>query len=179
MNAELPKDAKRNGVRIRWWQPHHSGQSLGDWAIDDIVVGGNAINPSEVKDDFNAGRRESVWLQSSNSRLGDYCGSESAVVGEAIDKENVVLTTTDVAVLDDYILQFGISVGCNASWESDLAPVHLQYSTDYGMTWRHLVHECLPYHPECNGFADTWSVYYASAGWRRITIPLRGPAIST
>lgn len=59
-----------------------------------------------------------------------------------------------------------------------VAPVHLQFSKDYGMHWNHLVHECLPFLPSCRGEASTASVYYPTGSWRRVTIPLDGIAES-
>ena len=48
----LPADAKKDGVRIRWWQPHHDG-SNGDWAIDTILIAGKVANPAEMRDGFD------------------------------------------------------------------------------------------------------------------------------
>ena len=68
---------------------------------------------------------------------------------------------------------FQISVGCNSSHHSSFVnPVHLYYSTDFGVTWDYLVPQCLPGDPQCNGVIAPASVYYLNSGWRRITIPL-------
>ena len=103
-------------------------------------------------------------------------GSQSP--GQLKDQENVTLMSTDLNIQEDYILQFSISVGCNSSTLKEVAPVHLQYSLDYGMTWIHIIEQCIPFLPMCHGIANTASVYYPSTGWRRITIPLKGPLIT-
>ena len=109
--------------------------------------------------------------------------SSFAITGEASDKESVVLTTIDTSIETDYIIQFSISVGCdnlNLAIPSGkrLAPVYLEFSTDFGMHWQLLVEECLPFYPVCNGKASTPSIYYATDGWRRVTIPLSGAVVS-
>lgn len=178
INIDLPDAAKKVGVKIRWWQPTHAGQSRSDWAIDDIVIGGKEANPVELMDEFQSDNPNSIWLHHSNVAFGEYCGLPYVVIGEIVDKETVVLMTVDLAILHGYIVQFYISVGCNASWDDEIAPVELQFSTDYGKTWHLVVEECLPYYPSCDGLAATPSIYYHSKKWRRITIPLDGPAVS-
>lgn len=180
VSVELPKEAKKMGVRIRWWQPVHPGQSRSDWAIDDVIIGGKAANPNELMDEFQSDAADdSIWLQNNNLLYGDYCGTPYVIVGQDQDKETVVLTTIDLTIHHGYIIQFRISVGCNASWDDDdVEPVRLEFSNDYGMTWQLVVEECLPFYPECNGVASTPSVYYAAKSWRRITIPLEGELIS-
>lgn len=178
ISVELPPDARNNGVRIRWWQPHHGGMSISDWAIDNVVIGGKDFNPDDLKDDFEEGPTKPIWLETDNIHKEEYCGTKDALSGEAKTKEDVLLTTADLHIKENYILQFSISVGCNASWDANISPVHLEYSTDYGITWKHLVQECLPFYPQCNGEATTPTIYYASPGWRRETILLDGPIIS-
>jgi len=178
INIELPADAKKNGVRIRWWQPHNPGHLRGDWAIDDINIGGKVSNPEELRDEFRERRNDFIWLQRSNTRHAGYCGAPSAVVGDLHDKETVVLMTSDIAVHYNFIAQFSISVGCNASWNADLNPVHFEYSTDYGVSWRVTVDECLPFSQNCDGVGTLPSIYYSAPGWRRVTIPLDGPVVS-
>lgn len=73
--VELPQEAKHNGVRLRWWQPSHPGQSNSDWALDNVFIGGKDINPSEVKDDFNVKVREYAWIETDNGVVAEYCGS--------------------------------------------------------------------------------------------------------
>ena len=173
------KETKKQGVRIRWWQPVHPGQSRSDWAIDDVIIGGKAANPNELMDEFQSdGVDYSIWLQNNNLLNGDFCGTPDVIVGQDQDKETVALTTIDLAIHRGYIVQFRISVGCNASWDDDVDPVRLEFSNDYGITWRLVVEECLPFYPECNGVASPPSVYYAAKSWRRITIPLEGELIS-
>ncbi len=179
--VEIPASAKQNGVRIRWWQPEHPGPFNGDWAIDNVVIGGNESNPFMMQDGFlsdspNSGAFQ--WLQFDNTQQGEFCGSTSAIKGTATSKENVTLTTVDIDVQANYMLQFEISVGCDATGSNDMLPIHLEYSADYGLSWDHVVEECLPFFPHCQGKATTASVYYASPAWHRITLTLQGHAVS-
>jgi hypothetical protein len=174
INLELPKDAKANGVRIRWWQPQITGRSRSDWVIDDIVIGGKEVNPNEVNDDFGAGRRTVDWLQLYNVRFGSYCGLQYTAIATAAEDEGVVMTTSDVAVNVGDVIEFSIVIGgCNASWELEiLEPILLQYSIDYGVTWKLVVDECLPFDQKCGGKASTSSVFYPTKGWQRFVITL-------
>ena len=131
--GELPKEAKTNGVRIRWWQPHHPGLAQSDWAIDNVFVGGKDKNPNEVVEEFLDGPWMDKWIENDNNKIQEYCGRKSTISGQATSKEHVKLTTADVAIRDNYILQFSISVGCDGDWDADISPVHLEYSTDLGI----------------------------------------------
>lgn len=174
----VPADAKKNGVRIRWWQPHHDGLSNGDWAIDTILIAGKATNPEEMRDGFDDQIRRYMWFEDNNAKLGSFCGSAFTISGEAETDEDVTLTTADLLIKHDYILQFSISVGCHVSVDTDIAPVHLQYSIDYGMTWHYLVQECLSFYPQCNGEMTVPSLYFSSSRWRRETLILKGTVVS-
>lgn len=105
------------------------------------------------------------------------------ISGQANTKEAVTLTTIDTTIKPTYIIQFSISVGCNTSHSNSpgsqqAAPVHLQFSTDHGMNWQHLLQQCLPFLPSCHGNTETASVYYPTGGWRRVTIPLEGAPVT-
>ena len=179
--VELPPGARKEGVRVRLWQPHHDSKTVSDWAVDNIVIGGNEHNPSGMnmmKDGTETGTYTPNWLETDNTRMTEYCGSKHAVTGEAKTEEHVTLTTVDLAIEEDFILQFTISVGCNSSWDANISPVHLQYSTDYGLTWQHLVRQCLLFFPDCGGQVTTASIYYAAPSWRRETILLNGQVVS-
>jgi hypothetical protein len=180
ITVELPKDAKKNGIRLRWWQPRNAGQSRSDWIIDDIVIGGKEINPNEVNDDFGAGRRTIDWLQLHNVRFGSYCGAQYAAIATAAADEGVIMTTSDIAVNVGDVVEFSLIIGgCNASRDLEfIEPVQLHYSTDYGVTWRLLTDECLPFDEECGGKASTASVFDATKEWQRITILLNEPVAS-
>lgn len=182
VSVELPKPAHRNGIRLRWWQPHNPGQSCADWLLDDIVIGGKQVNPNEVNDDSStAGRRNIEWLHQANVRYGQFCGRPYVAVSNPSPGETVVMTTVDIAVADSIVLEFSLAIGCNASWDVSevvVQPVQLHYSTDLGVTWHLVVDECVSFDPMCNGRITTASIYYANGGWQRITIPLSGHVTS-
>ena len=35
---DLPGDARRPGVQLRWWQPQHRGQDLDHWALAHVEL---------------------------------------------------------------------------------------------------------------------------------------------
>jgi len=180
VSTKLPKTARKNGVRIRWWQPRHSGKAHADWIIDEIVIGGKEVNPNEVNDDFGAGRRTINWLQMANIRYDDYCGVPYAAVSQSAHGETVVMTTSDVSVAEGDVVEFSIVIGCGAEdWAESVHPVQLQYSIDYGVTWHLVLEECLPFEPGCNGKAQMASIYYPAGRWQRVTVPLQTATTSS
>lgn len=52
MTVDLPEGARYNGVRIRLWQPSHPGLGKADWAVDNIIIGGNLSTPDLMSDAF-------------------------------------------------------------------------------------------------------------------------------
>lgn len=166
----LPLSAKKNGVRLRWWQPSPplsrgggGAHARSDWAIDDIIIGGKESNPSELHDDFlllpqnddngrfppasqpTGAEQAYSWLSGGNMRRAAYCGSAHAIVGElqSPGKQSVIkLMTSDMRIGRGYIVQFSINIGCDAPWDAQLTPVHFQYSHDQGVLWRLVVDEC-------------------------------------
>lgn len=178
--VDLPKTSKVNGARIRWWQPVHGGSFDSDWAMDNILIGGNTSNLLLLQEGFTAhpGGDSLYWLQEDNTEMGPFCGSKTALRGVPSSGENVTLTTTDMDIQRGYMLQFAITLGCNDSSDTIMSPVYLQYSTDRGMSWSYLQEGCLPHQPRCNGKASLPSVYHKYHGWRRITLALTGNVIS-
>lgn len=58
----LPEDAQTNTTRLRWWQPFTisngyvvPGPDRSQWALDNILIGGAEINPSQLVDTFDDG----------------------------------------------------------------------------------------------------------------------------
>lgn len=181
ITIDLPKQAKKNGVRLRFWQPRNVSQSIhSDWIIDDIVIGGKEVNPNEVNDDFGSSQQTINWLQTFNARYGAYCGASHALVASPSAAEGVVVITSDLAVNVGDVMEFSLLVGgCNTSRDYDvLAPVQLHYSNDYGVTWHLVVDECLPFDSKCGSSANTASIFYPTNGWKRLTILLQEPVAS-
>ena len=50
--------------------------------------------------------------------------------------------------------------------------VHIQYSVDFGVTWRYLVPQCLPADPRCGGQVSQPSVFFPAEGWKRAVYSL-------
>ena len=180
VSTKLPTTARKNGVRIRWWQPRHSGQSRADWIVDEIVIGGKEVNPNEVNDDFGAaGRRTVNWLTMAGIRYDKYCGAPYAAVGQSAPGERVVLTTSDVTVAHGDVIEFSIAIGCGANDGAESAyPVYLDYSVDYGVSWHLVRGECLPSERGCGGKARTASIFFQTGRFRRVVIPLPSDTVS-
>ncbi|XP_071961497.1 reelin-like [Antedon mediterranea] len=191
VSIPLVSEAKFNGTRIRWHQPKHEGHGQTDWVIDNIFIGGSNVLPSSHVDNFEEGVVSKQWLFHGNTMLAPYCVADWLVnpisdgrpnswslIGGVNPLHNTLITTTDIHLQKGSVLEFKLSVGCDASWDSVMTPIDLLYSTDYGITWQHLVRNCLPSHPECNGEVTPSSTYYANPGWRRVVIPIPDRAIT-
>ncbi|XP_077982491.1 reelin-like [Glandiceps talaboti] len=198
ISLKLPAAARYSGARIRWWQPKHSGQGENDWAIDNVLLAGSKTLPKSFRDRFDGLHLDPQWLYSDNAKLGDYCQSSNDVPSndvsdiitqlKGLDKdtplapammgipgkdETVSMVTEDLLLVSGSVLQFKISIGCNATMTTTLIdPVMLYYSTDHGVTWSYLVQQCLPFDPQCNGEVNQASVYFANYGWRKVVIKL-------
>ncbi|XP_038061332.1 reelin-like [Patiria miniata] len=191
VSIELPTTARTVGTRFSWWQPNHPGINQADWAIDNILIGGSSDNrPSAMADDFDLGLPSIDWLFLDNAAVLPFCDEldqegmldgmreNLSLVGGLDAEEGTVITTVDLQLQEGTVLEFEISTGCNASWDSPFSPVQLIFSTDHGITWSHLIRQCLPSDPECNGVVTPPSSYYVHHGWRRVVIPLPEEAIS-
>ncbi|XP_078679043.1 reelin-like [Branchiostoma floridae x Branchiostoma belcheri] len=173
ISVSLPPPAQYNATRLRWRQLQHGGYGQNDWAIDNVFISGTEPYHNQLKDNFNKGSMKHHWLFYDNTDLGHFCGSTNNVlVCGHMPSENVSVTTHDIIPEPGSMVQFKISLGCNASWEYAVHPVHLLYSTDYGVSWTHLVPQCLPSDPQCPGGVSQPSVYYSTDGWQRVTIPV-------
>lgn len=175
----LHEEVQQKVVKIRWWQPHHSGRAHNDWAIDNIFIGGSLNAPdkfSAIDNNFLVGNE---WLTATHIKSEEYCTSQQRVaVGKSISNEDAILESSDIHVEKHYVLEFMFSIGCNESWEDPGVPVKLEYSVDFGMTWKELVQKCLPMELSCPGIAEYPSVYFTPMPWRRFIYPLHGDIIS-
>ncbi|XP_060065663.1 reelin-like [Ylistrum balloti] len=181
VHADLPEGAKQRAVRIRWWQPTHGGRQVGDWVLDNIRIGGHKVNPSSMIGQFSDELNDSDWLASDNMVADNYCGELHVAKGTTQVEEDSVLTTQDIHIDENYMLQFEINVGCGQEWNVSGPAVHLQYSSDNGLHWHHLKHQCLPDDPQCNGGPQMSTIYFSEpmGMWRRVTVKLEGLPVSS
>ena len=63
----LPEEALTNTTRLRWWQPFVisnglvvSGVERAQWALDNILIGGAEIIPSQLVDTFDDGKKQDI-----------------------------------------------------------------------------------------------------------------------
>lgn len=71
-----------------------------------------------------------------------------------------------------YIIKNKIAVGCSVPERHADRQVHIQYSVDFGVTWKYLVPQCLPADPRCGGQVSQPSVFFPAEGWKRAVYPL-------
>ncbi|XP_054717283.1 reelin-like [Uloborus diversus] len=176
----LHEEVRQKVVRIRWWQPHHSGRAHNDWALDNIFIGGVQQAPETFSALYDGHFLvEQEWLSATHINHEEYCDSnKAAAVGKSISNEDAVLETVDIHVKKHYVLEFMLSIGCNESWEDPGLPVKLEYSVDFGNSWQELVPKCLPMELSCSGNAEYPSIFFAPLPWKRLIFPLSGNVLS-
>nr|XP_060484465.1 reelin [Panthera onca] len=201
VNILLPPDAKEIATRFRWWQPRHDGLDQNDWAIDNVLISGSADQRTVMLDTFSSapvpqherspadagpvGRiafdmfmedKTAVnehWLFHDDCTVERFCDSPDGVmICGSHDGREVYAVTHDLTPTEGWIMQFKISVGCKVSEKVAQNQIHVQYSTDFGVSWNYLVPQCLPADPKCSGSVSQPSVFFPTKGWKRITYPL-------
>ena len=65
-----------------------------------------------------------------------------------------------------------IAMGCVTPERPADRQVHIQYSVDFGVTWKYLVPQCLPADPRCGGQVSQPSVFFPADGWKRAVYTL-------
>jgi hypothetical protein len=121
------------------------------------------------------------WMRDDNMDSDSiYCSEHSTAHGVTQTKENSVLETREIDIENGYLIEFELNVGCGQTFNSSSPPVHLEYSTDHGVSWRHLSPQCLPKDVQCNGGPEMGSVYHSEpmGMWRRQSIILKGLPVS-
>lgn len=176
---KLPPRARSSNVRLRWWQPAHGGRLLGDWSLDNVVIGGALVNPGQLISNLPIHEtKDDDWIADDNVHSGPFCGQQDAAVGKSNEKEAAILSTRDISVKQDHVLQFSINVGCGNAWNGSLPPVGLQYSTDHGVSWTNVIDQCTPNSLKCKHGPDLPSIYFATPQWQRVVIPITNGPVS-
>ncbi|KAF8766780.1 Reelin like protein [Argiope bruennichi] len=148
------------------------------WAIDDFYVGGMIVKPNVLYDPLVHIPQPDAWLFWPGGAMGNFCTSEprSAMVFSSSEGERSFYTR-DMTVMDDYVIQFEIKVGCGITISPE-DPVYLEYSSDQGRSWELVKSSWLRYGsgPDTVLQAETPSVYYSNSHqeWQRIIVPLTG-----
>ncbi|KAK3762808.1 hypothetical protein RRG08_040503 [Elysia crispata] len=176
----IPDAAKSSrGTKIRWRQPRHTGEDTADWLVDNIRVGGDPVNPSHVALDFTSGLEFVDLITADGMKVGEYCGRDLVAVGMSPSQEHSTLTSREVQITDNHVMHFSINVGCGKSWDANLSPVEISFSTDHGVTWTDLVSNCQE-QTTCDPFSTVGQAHYHGThdNWRRVTIPLKGLPVS-
>ncbi|XP_048861285.1 reelin-like [Brienomyrus brachyistius] len=200
VNVLLPPAARAVGVRVRWWQPRHEGVDRSDWALDNVLIGG-AEPHAQILDTFGGaalpnherapadsapvGRIAHLavpeegttvkdhWLFSEDCSVQHFCGSsESVMVCGNEDGREVYAVTHDIIPGRGWVVQFKVAVSCSTSQRLTERQVHVQYSVDFGVSWKYLLSQCLPADPLCGGQVTQPSVFFPAEGWKRAVYPL-------
>ncbi|XP_050716652.1 reelin-like isoform X2 [Eriocheir sinensis] len=170
--VELQAAQRCLGGRVRWWQPQAGDTDRYDWALDAVVVGGSLTPPDTLTYNHPDHLEPPLWLRRYNAHQELYCGHElSMYVMMSTPAEPALLQTTDLQIGKDHVLSFRLALGCNASWDNTAPPVRLEYSVDFGYTWRLVRALCVPGNRSCTYVADA-SVFYAPLAWSRHVYPL-------
>ncbi|KAM4036706.1 reelin isoform 2-T2 [Anomaloglossus baeobatrachus] len=197
VNILLPPSAKTVGTRFRWWQPKHDGLDQNDWAIDNVLISGSVDQSTVMLDTFSSaplpqhertpadagpigriafdffGEEKTAvnehWLFHDDCSIERFCDSPDGVmICGSQDGREVYTVTHDLTPAENWIMQFKIAVGCKTSEKNVPNNVHLQYSTDFGVSWSYLVPQCLPADPKCSGSVSQPSVFFPAKGWKRV-----------
>ncbi|ESO91434.1 hypothetical protein LOTGIDRAFT_228850 [Lottia gigantea] len=180
ISLRIPQAAKATSTRLRWWQPQHQGPQLSDWLIDSIRINGEEINPKQFKMNNSDPLNPKDFTTFDHMSAGEYCKELNAIKGTTVNNEPSSLVTREITLNKGYMLQFMINVGCDIPSNVSVSPVHLQYSTDHGLTWKYLMPQCLPNDPHCTTGVSMPTIYYSSPDyeWQRVILPLHGLPVS-
>ncbi|KAG0709950.1 Reelin [Chionoecetes opilio] len=165
--VEVPAWLRCLGGRVRWWQPLSGGTDHKDWAVDAVVVGGNVTPPDNVTYTHPDHLVPPLWLR----RYNAHPGKLPMYVMRSTPAEPALLQSTDLQIGKEHILSFRLALGCNASWDNTAPPVRVEYSVDFGYSWRLVRVLCLPGNNSCSHVEDA-SVFYAPLTWSRHVYPL-------
>uniref|UniRef100_A0A671T1G1 Reelin n=1 Tax=Sinocyclocheilus anshuiensis TaxID=1608454 RepID=A0A671T1G1_9TELE len=184
VNVLLPAAAQAVGVRIRWWQPQHDGADRSDWALDNVLISGSDAH-AQISDTFGGAALPSHerafriyfmsdhWLFSEDCSVKRFCSSPDGVmVCGNTDGQEVYAVTHDIIPAKGWVMQFKIAVGCSVPEKPAERQIHVQYSVNFGVTWKYLVPQCLPADPRCAGLVSQPSVFFPADGWKRAVYPL-------
>ncbi|XP_078717259.1 LOW QUALITY PROTEIN: reelin [Lampetra fluviatilis] len=208
-HVALSPAALSNSTRLRWWQPCPLGRAgllnctaavaRATWALDDVLVGGEEVNPSILVDDFQTGSgeaalREDLWTFHPHAApAAGFCSRPGGALvwpgGQPLPTP-ASLTTRQLIIAPGSMVQFQIVIGCGGGGSddacSDAFSVRLEYSTDAGRDqWALVQGECLPSGASragCSPFRlHEASVYSAVTAprWTRVTLGLPDGAAST
>lgn len=154
---------------------------MGDWSIDNIRIGGEDVNTLQISQEFRGEFDNQNWMRDDNMVSESiYCNEHSVAHGRTQTKENSVLETREIGIENGFVIEFEINVGCGQTFNESSPSVHLEYSTDHGVSWSHLSPQCLPKDVRCNGGPQMGSVYHSEpmGMWRRYSIILKGLPVS-
>ncbi|KAK3548865.1 hypothetical protein QTP70_021277 [Hemibagrus guttatus] len=152
------------------------------WVIDDLIIDGHSLDSFPIlSESFDSGIQELNWLFYPGGNIDRYClyqksglEDDSALVFMSSELGEHSITTRNIDVNENTVLQFEINVGCTAM-SSSLNSVRLEFSRNFGATWHLLVPLCtggpIP-NALCSNELHPASIYYPGTlqGWRREVI---------
>ncbi|PIO39297.1 hypothetical protein AB205_0206040, partial [Aquarana catesbeiana] len=188
----LPEKAQTNTTRLRWWQPFTIINSFmvpspdrAQWALDNILIGGAEINPSQLVDTFDdeGTSHDEHWSFYPNAvRTAGFCGNPSFHLywpNKKKDRTHNILSSRELIIQPGYMIQFKIVVGCEVNTCVDRHSVLLEYTKDARTDlWQLVQTQCLPSSSNsigCSPFQFHEATIYNSVNssvWKRVTLQL-------
>ena len=107
----LPPHARTAATRVRWFQIPTQGVASVGWTLDDVHIGGSQINPSQLFERLEDEYEETMWeFSPGSSRRSGVCGLTSGALLWGATAGVKSLTTTQLIIQQDYMLQFKVSL---------------------------------------------------------------------
>ena len=75
VNILLPSSVRTPLTRFAWWQPQNSAANQDEWAIDDVYIGGDDLNPTNMFETFDP-INDNNWVFYHGAAVNSYCGSK-------------------------------------------------------------------------------------------------------
>ena len=115
----LPRGARTNSTRVRWWQAlesdarHHVG-----WTLDDVYIGGSKINPSELYENFDGTLDPEKWESHPNCKIrSTVCQRKNvALYWDRLPGDVRGVTTRQLIVQSGHMLQFKVTIHCGRNY---------------------------------------------------------------
>ena len=107
----LPPAARTAATRFRWWQV--TSLAAVGWTLDDVHIGGSEINPSELLETFETDYDDHLWeFSPGGRRRSGVCGLPSSALLWGEDAGVKSITTGQLIIQEDYMLQFKVATLC-------------------------------------------------------------------
>ena len=115
----LPPEARTVSTRVRWWQMVSPGVTRVPWSLRNIFIGGSAINPSALYENFNIPLNEALVAPGTGPGQPwgfQELGQHELTFGERMDpvmswpesNYSKYIETNQMIIQTDYMIQFKV-----------------------------------------------------------------------